>query len=103
MYEFCIIPGMIFCINMILIYRDVMNALRWQDTRIERLEHMTQFLTEMMDLEVIQKKSSIQSNSDSADTPTSSNPTVHNESTNPSIAQEIESSEMKDSIDKKKD
>jgi hypothetical protein len=58
MYEFCIIPGMIFCINTILLYKDVMNSLQWQDTRVERLEHMVQYLTELMDTEVIQKRTS---------------------------------------------
>lgn len=58
MYELCIIPGMIFCINTILLYKDVMNTLQWQDTRVERLEHMVQYLTELMDSEVIQKRTS---------------------------------------------
>lgn len=58
MYELCIIPGMIFCINTILLYKDVMNSLQWQDTRVERLEHMVQYLTELMDSEVIQKRTS---------------------------------------------
>lgn len=61
MYEFCIIPGMIFCINVIFMYRDLLNSIRWQDERVERLEHMIQYLTEMMDTEVVQKRSSYQS------------------------------------------
>jgi len=58
MYEFCIIPGMIFCINAILMYKDMMNTLQWQETRVERLEHMVQYLTELMDSEIIQKRTS---------------------------------------------
>lgn len=58
MYEFCIIPGMIFCINAILMYKDMMNTLHWQETRVERLEHMVQYLTELMDSEIIQKHTS---------------------------------------------